>query len=170
MLKIFYDLAVFFEDCYRRINIREYARIRKITPPSASKFLELLHKEGLLNKEREKNYIYYSANRENAVFVGISRLYWLQKFKSTGLIGWLEREYITPTIILFGSLSKAEAKEGSDIDVAVFSITSKQLDPTQFEKRIWRKIQIFTYKTREDVKNKELLNNILNGFMLSGGW
>jgi len=65
MLKIFNDLEPFFRDNYQRINVREYARIRKMSPPSASALLSNLEKEGLLNVEKEKNYIYYHANRED---------------------------------------------------------------------------------------------------------
>ena len=57
MLTIFNNLKPFFEDNYRRISVREYARIIKISPPSASKLLNNLEKEGLLTKEK-KNYTY----------------------------------------------------------------------------------------------------------------
>ena len=54
MLKIIYILKPFFEDNYRRINVREYARLQKISPPTASKILEQMHKEKLLKKETER--------------------------------------------------------------------------------------------------------------------
>lgn len=170
MLRIFKDLKPFFEDNYRRINVREYSRVAGISPPSASKLLHSYHKELLLNKEKEKNYIYYVANKDNRTFIELCRSYWLQRFEKTGLIGYLELEHMTPVVILFGSFSKAEVKRGSDIDIALFSATAKAANLGKFEKRLGRKIQIFQFKTKDDVKNEELLNNILNGFMLSGGW
>ena len=51
MLNIINDLDCFFEDCYRRVNVREYARIKGISPPTASKILTNYQKEGLLFKE-----------------------------------------------------------------------------------------------------------------------
>lgn len=170
MLRIFKDLKPFFEDNYRRINIREYARIAGISPPSASKLLHSYRKELLLNKEKEKNYIYYVANKDSRAFIELCRAYWLQRFEKAGLIECLELEYLVPVVILFGSFSKAEVKRSSDIDIALFSVTAKVPNLGKFEKRLGRKIQLFQFKTKGDVKNEELLNSILNGFMLSGGW
>ncbi len=170
MLKIFNDLEPFFRDNYQRINVREYARIRKMSPPSASALLSNLEKEGLLNVEKEKNYIYYHANREDREFIELSRIYWHKIFQKTGLIKYFEKELIEPIIILFGSFSKAEIKKNSDIDLAVFTFSTKKLETAKYEKVLGRKIQIFTFKDKNDIKNKELLNNILNGYKIIGGW
>ncbi len=170
MLKIFNDLGSFFKDNYRRINVREYARIRGISPPSASTLLQKLEKEGLLIREDERNYTYYAANKESGLFIDLSRAYWRQIFEKSGLVTYLEKELAKPTIILFGSFSKGEVKEGSDIDLAIFTPTHKQLDFQAFQKKLGRKIQLFTFKAREEVKSRELLNNILAGYILSGDW
>lgn len=169
MLNIINNLKPFFLDNYRRINIREYSRIMKISPPHASKLLERFKKEGLLIKEEDRNYIFYSANKESLEFIEFSRIYWLGVFKKIGLIGYLEKEFINPTLILFGSFSKAEIKQNSDIDLAVFTPTNKIINLDFFEKKLKRKIQLFVFKSRNEVKNKDLLDNILNGFILSGG-
>ena len=132
MLKNFNGLDPFFTNNYRRINIREYARIKKISPPSASNLLNNLEKEGLLVKEIEKNYIYYSANKNNKIFIELSRIYWLIVFKKIGFIDYLERELITPLTILFGSFSKAEIEDNSDIDLAIFTISNKNIDVKKF--------------------------------------
>src|SRR3989344_3325281 len=108
MLEIFNSLEPFFKENYRRINVREYARIQKISPPSASKYLE--------------------------------------------------EELINPVIILFGYFAKAEITDNSDIDIAIFSDTKKKLDLGACEKKLGRKIQIFSFQRKEDIKNKELLN------------
>ncbi|MBU3940848.1 MAG: nucleotidyltransferase domain-containing protein [Nanoarchaeota archaeon] len=168
MLKIFNDLKPFFEDSYRRINVREYARIRKISPPTASTLLKNLENNNLLKKEKERIYIFYFANKDNDIFINLSRIYWKIQLKE--LTKYLEQKLTNPTIILFGSLSKAEIKENSDIDLAIFTKSEKKLDLKEFENKLKRKIQVFTFKEKENVKNKELLNNILNGFILSGSW
>lgn len=170
MLEIFDNLKPFLEDNYRRFNVREYARIRGISAPTASVLLSRLNKEGLLNREEERNYIYYFANKENRLFISLLRTYWLLKFEENGLIEYLEKELITPLVILFGSFSKAEVKEGSDIDVALFTPSRNKLDLGKFEKKLGRKIQLFLFKDRKDVKNGHLLSNILNGFIISGSW
>lgn len=170
MINILKELKPFFEDNYRRINVREYARIMKISPPTASILLKRFLKEGLLKKEVDKQYMYYFANKENVIFIGLSRIYWLSYFKSSGLIDLFEKELVSPVVILFGSLSKAETKIDSDIDLAIFTSSKNELNLNEFENKLKRKIQLFKFKSREDVTNNELLNNILDGYLLVGRW
>jgi|SRR3989344_2280377 len=173
MLRIFNDLEPFFTDSYRRLGIREYARIAKISPPSASTLLNGLYKEGLLIREEDKKYILFAANRENDIFVNLSIIYWSIQIKKSGLIDNLKKDLFNPVIILFGSFSKAEIKEDSDIDIALFNAPERKLHPVNtilVEHKLKHKLQIFHFKSRESVNNKELLNNVLNGFILFGSW
>ena len=170
MLKIFSDLRPFFEDNYRRISVREYAGIRKISPPSASKLLETYLREGLLGREEEHRYKFYVANKDDAGFAALCRAYWLQALKKSGIIDYLERECLASLVVLFGSLAQAEVRHGSDIDLALFSGASKAPDVGHFEKKLGRKIQILMFKKGEDVKNRELMSNVMNGLILSGRW
>lgn len=168
MLKEINTLKPFFEDNYIRIGVREFSRLLKISPPTASKFLENYHKNGFLLKEKDKMYIYYHANKQNTDFIELSRIYFRKKLKK--LIGMINKEYYNPIIILFGSLSKAEVRPDSDIDIAIFSNSKKELKYDDIEKELGRSVQLFNFKNRESVKNLELLNNILNGYKLSGEW
>ena len=170
MLKIINDLRPFFEDNYRRINVREYARILKISPPTASKLLQSCQKEELLKKEEEKQYFYYFADKDSGLFIDLSRIYWKSALENCGILGYLGEELMSPIIILFGSLSKAEAKGDSDADLAVFTPTKKEINLADFENKLKRTIHIFMFKNKKDVKNPELLNSILNGYKLKGGW
>lgn len=170
MLRIIDNLKPFFGDNYRRINVREFARLQKISPPTASKLLGEFHKENLLKKESEKNYIYYFANKESLMFIDLSRIFWRLELEKTGILGFFEKNLLSPTVILFGSLSKAEARKDSDIDIAVFTVTKKELSLKNFEKKLKRRIQLFIFHKRGDVKNTALLNNILNGYILIGSW
>ena len=79
----------------------------------------------------------------------------------------MTKNLTNPTIILFGSTSKGEIKEDSDIDIAIIGI-KKDIDIKNFEARIKRKIQILWFKSMEEVKNNELKNSIINGVTLSG--
>lgn len=165
MLNIINNLKPFFEDCYRRINIREYARIMRISPPTASKLLSGYNKEKLLIMEEDRNYIYYYANKSSKNFIDLSRIYWRERFSD--ILNYLDKDLLSPTIILFGSLSKAETKKDSDIDLCIIA-PKKDLKLSEFEKKIKRKIQILFFNSIKDINNKELLNNILNGYLLGG--
>ena len=170
MLKIFNNLKPFFEDNYRRINVREYSRIINISPPTASKLLEKYRKQELLKKEEDKNYFYYLANKESPLFIDLSRIYHKNLLEKSGMIKYLEKELLNPIIILFGSLSKAEAKNDSDIDLAIFTPTKKEINLEKYETILKREIQFFIFEDRKGVKNSNLLNNILNGYKITGSW
>ena len=165
MLEIINNLKPFFEDCYRRINVREYSRLMKVSPPTASKILFGLNKEGLLIIERNRNYIFFYASKDNKIFVDLSHIYW--RIKLNDLADFLDKTLTNPTIILFGSLSKAEAREDSDMDIAIFS-HKKSLDLANYEKKLKRKLQLFWFNSIKYVENKELANSIINGYVLRG--
>ncbi len=169
MLEIINTLKPFFDDNYRRINVREYARLQKMSPPTSSRLLETMHKEGLLKKEEDKRYKYYRANINSELLIDFSRIYWRTVLEKAGVVREIEDNFLNPVIILFGSLSKAEAKKDSDVDLAVFS-ASKEIALEKYERSIKRRIQIFHFKNTEQVENKELLKNILNGYRLKGAW
>lgn len=165
MLNIINSLKPFFEDCYRRINVREYSRLMKISPPTASKILSRLNKEKLLLIEKDRNYIFYYANKNDRIFIDLSRIYW--KVKLDVLIHFIDENLTNPTIILFGSLSKAETKNDSDIDLCILG-HKKELNLKNFENILKREVQLFFFSSIEDIKNKELANNIINGYTLNG--
>ena len=169
MLEIIDSLKPFFEDSYRRIHVREYARLQKISPPTASKLLKQLNNEGLLKKETDKQYIYYYANKDSKLLIEFSIIYWNIALKNSGLINYIIQETLSPIIILYGSLSKAEVKPDSDIDLAIFTVTKKELDTENFEKKLKRKIQLMIFRDI-DSPSKELCNSILNGYKLEGSW
>jgi predicted nucleotidyltransferase len=165
MLKLFNNLAPFFEDNYRRINVREYAKLLHVSPPTASKLLEQYLNEELLIREKDRIYLYYSANKDSPILARLSHIYWLQRLNDLQI--HLERTLVDPTIILFGSLSKCEAKQDSDIDLAIISATSKSPDLGAYEKQLKRKIHLIRYDNWESVP-KNIFKNIINGVVMSG--
>jgi len=164
MLEIINNLKPFFEDCYRRISVREYSKIINISPPTASKILNKYHKSGLLNLEEDRNYLFFHSNQKSKTFINLSRMYWTSQLQD--LIRFLNKNLLSPTIVLFGSLSKGEAKKDSDIDLAIFS-NEKKINLSKFEKKLKRKIQIHWFKSLGEIK-KELANNIINGYLIGG--
>ncbi len=165
MLEIINNLKPFFEDCYRRISVREYSRLTKISPPTASKKLLEYNKERLLVIEKDRNYIFYYADKNSDLFIDLSRIYW--KIKLNELTQFLNKNLTNPTIILFGSLSKAETKINSDVDICIIG-HKKEINITKFENTIKRKTQLFFFDSISKIKNKELANNIINGYKLDG--
>ena len=166
MLKIINNLHPFIEDCYNEIGVREYSRIIKITPPTASKLLKEFELEGLLKKRTDRGYLLFRANRENSTLKDLAKIYWKQKLKD--VIECINSQLYEPTIVLFGSLIKLETKKDSDIDLAVFANINKKINLEEFEKSLKRKIQLFTFKSLSNINSKELKMNILNSYVIQG--
>ena len=165
MLKIINNLSPFFEDCYRRISVREYAKIAGISPPTSSKLLVSYWKDGLLKNEEDRNYKFFYANKQSEIFIKLSNIYW--GIRLNEFIELIKKRVISPTVILFGSLAKAEAKIDSDIDIAIIS-SKKEIDIKYLEKKLKRNIHLFWFKSIKEIKNKEIATNIINGFRLYG--
>ena len=165
MLKIINELKPFFEDCYKELGVREYARLSKITPPTASKILKEFASQNLLKKREERGFLLFRANRESSTLKNLSRIFWEDKLQK--LTNYISEELYPDTIVLFGSLSKLEVSEKSDIDIAVFTKLKKEITLKAFEKSLGKEIQLFSFKSLDKV-NKELRINIMNGHVQNG--
>jgi predicted nucleotidyltransferase len=160
MLRIFNKLSPFLEDNYREIGVREYAKIVEISPPTASKVLQELEKEGLLKSRKDRLYIFYRADRESRLLKDLSVAYW--RAKLTDLANYISGRAGHPKIVLFGSLSKLEATLDSDVDLFVDS-EEISLNLQRFERQLRRTIQILF---RPSKANKNLKKNIEKGVVM----
>ncbi len=167
MLNIINDIGIFLEDCQREISVREYARKRKISPPTASSLLNYYTKEEILIKRKERGFIFFRINKENFMSQSISRMYWQCKLKN--LIKFLEKKYYSHGLILFGSISKLENTKESDLDICILTDLKKDVNVEIFEKKMGKKIQLFKYQGINKIPNN-LRINIINGHILSGGF
>ncbi|MAE42623.1 hypothetical protein CMO93_02540 [Candidatus Woesearchaeota archaeon] len=160
MLKIFNLLQPFFEDMYREISVREYAKEKKSSPPTASKILKDFNKENLLLLTKKGIYLFFRANRDNVIFKGLSKLYWQSElFKETEE---LHNQALFRKIVLFGSLAKSENTKDSDIDLFI-DIERKKLNIKDIENKLKRKVQIHF---RDSLKNPHLKKNIEKGIII----
>ena len=70
------------------------------------------------------------------------------------------------SIVLFGSFSKGEDIESSDIDIFV-EAEEMEIDLTKFEKKLSRKINLYFDENLKKL-GKNLKENIINGIVLGG--
>lgn len=166
MLNIFNNLKPFIEDNYIELGVREYSREIKVSPPTASQILKKFEKENLLKKRWERGYLLFRANRESNLLIDLARIYWKEKLKE--ILDYLDSELHSPTILLFGSLSKLETTKKSDVDLAIFTNIKKHIQLDKFEKSLNRKIQLFIFESLTSIKSKELKLNIINGYIIKG--
>ena len=166
-------LKFFIEEPEKQFHVRQLSKILKKSPTTISKYLKELEKKGILKYEKKLNHLLFKANTENEKFKKIKLDYNLEILQDSGLIDYLVKEFNHPeAIILFGSFAKAENNSKSDIDLLIVSPSKKEISLDKFEKKIGYKIQLFVHSDKEINKlkksNIELLNNWVNGIVISG--
>jgi predicted nucleotidyltransferase len=162
-------LKLFFENLSKDYSVREAGRLLKMSPSTASKLLKSIAKEGLLIEQKERIYLLYKANLDNPEFRELKKGYNLRKLRDSGLIDALNKYYLKPTLVLFGSFSTGYDTETSDIDLIVISEKTKEfIERRLYEQKLGHRIQMFVVKDINELKNKHLINNVLNGTLLQG--
>jgi predicted nucleotidyltransferase len=158
----------FFTNPTAKLRVRQIEREVEIPLPSAIRYTKELEKEGILKHEIIADIKLYSADRSSKNYLFEKKLFNLSKLYSSGLIDLLISKYSNPTMILFGSYSRGEDVENSDIDIYIQSSNKEKLNLNNFEKKLQRNIQLFILKDLKGITNKELANNIINGITLNG--
>ena len=159
-------LQEFFDFPRKDFQMREISRNTKIAQPSVMNHLKALVSEKLISKEKKGIYPSYIANRENEFFKQYKINDLILKMKKIGLIEYIYNSCLPNVIILFGSASKGEDIEKSDIDLFVQS-PEKKLSLEKYEKLLKRNISIL-FKEDFSKLNDELKNNIINGIIIKG--
>jgi predicted nucleotidyltransferase len=169
MFKELNTLKLFFEKPSKEFNVREIARLLKISPATASKELKELYKNSFLKFRKERMLDLYKANFDSEEYKDLKIYYNIRKLKTSNFINELNTFYLYPTIILFGSCSKGEDIESSDIDLVIISEKIKEFpELKKFEKLFGKEIQIFNIRKISDISNEHLINNILSGITIQG--
>ena len=162
-------LKIFFEEPSREFNVREISRILKISPATASKELKELARRNFLKERKERIFILYKANLESDDYKDLKLYYNVRKLRESGLIDALNRFYLKPAIILFGSAVHGLDTETSDFDLLVISEKTKEFpDTKKFEEKINRRLQLLVVRDLKDLKNQYLISNVLNGMTMQG--
>jgi len=164
-------LKIFFDNPIPKgigFQLREISRISKIAPPSVKKYLKELDENKLIiqKKHRTQNYPIYYANQDYEYFRFLKKINTLKEIKESSLLDYLNDNLMPNLIILFGSASKGEDLEDSDIDLFI-ECNDKKLDLSKFETKLYRKINLFLSKDFNKL-SKELKNNLINGIILKG--
>ncbi|MFH1591033.1 MAG: nucleotidyltransferase domain-containing protein [archaeon] len=163
-------LRLMFVKSGNLLNQRQIANILNVTQPAVKKALPGLEKLEFIKIKQDKMTKRWAIelNRSNSKVMQLKRVDNLKQFYESGSADYLEEEYAGGTIILFGSYSRGDDIFNSDIDIAVIGRREKIIELSKFEKMLERKININFYKSFKDI-HKNLLDNLCNGIVLSGG-
>lgn len=164
-------LRVLFIKAGTSLNQRQISNIINVTQPAVMKALPELEKEGFIKLEKDKMTKRWSIelNRNNQRIMQLKRVDNLKQIYESGLADFLDREYAGGTIILFGSYSRGDDTNNSDIDIAVIGRKEKDINLTKYEKILERKININFYDSFDKI-HKNLKENLANGISLNGGF
>ncbi len=168
MFKELNILKPFFKDQSREYNVRELAKILRLAPATVSKKLKEFNKKNILVHRKERNLDLYKSNLESDSYLDLKVYYNIQKIRKSGILEEINQFYLKPAIVFFGSGSNGMDALDSDFDFLIISEKTKSYNLDKYEKKLDKKIQLFVYKNIEQIKNKHLVNNMLNGIVLQG--
>lgn len=159
-------LQEFFNFPRKDFQMREISRNTKIAQPSVMNHLKALVNERLIIKEKKGIYPSYRVDRENELFKIYKKTDLILRMQEMGLIDLINDSCMPDVIVLFGSASKGEDIEESDVDLYIQS-PEKKLKLEKYEKLLNRKISLFFKEDFSKLSN-ELKNNIINGIIIKG--
>ena len=160
-------LRFFLENPTTEIHLRELSRQTQISFPWVRKIVLQLSKEGYVLKKEERGLVLVKANRDNQLFLALKKSANFFSLFQIRLIEKLVELYERPqTIILFGSYSRGEDTEESDVDIAIITRRKCTISLSSFEKKLKRKIKILELKPEKI--EKEFMNTLANGIVLYG--
>jgi predicted nucleotidyltransferase len=160
---------LFLDNPSREFHLREMSRMLRISMPTIITATDKLAKDKLIIKEKGKVITKVFANRENNNFINYKRVYNLKKIYDSKLIKHISDIYNYPkNITLFGSYSRGDDIESSDIDIAV--ITSKKINPDLEEYERYLKRNISIHEIDLNTITKEFQASLFNGIVMEGSW
>ena len=159
-------MEYFFINPSSKLRVRELERVLKLPLPSVIRYCKELDKEEILTITKIGNVSFYTSSG-NGSYLLEKKLYNIKQLYLSGLVEFLREELSNPGIVLFGSYSRGEDIENSDIDLYIETPSKKGLNFEKFKKTLKRNIQTFQYKNLKEIHNKNLANNIINGITLN---
>lgn len=160
-------LEFFLRNPTGEFHLRELARVLHISFPWTRRVVSELAKKGFLLRKKAHNLILVKANKDFELFRALKRSYNLFALYKSGLVSKLADLYGRPeAIVLFGSFSRGEDTEQSDVDIAVVTKKTLTADLSSFEKQLQRKIRIT--EVRIDAMDSEFVSTLANGVVLAG--
>lgn len=160
-------LELFFDYPEESLHIREIARRTKLHPNTVLYETNVLVRERLLIKRITRAIVEVTAQRENPLFYYLKRLYNLRQLYLSGFVDFLYKEYTAPeALVLFGSYSRGEDIQRSDIDIAIITKRTLNLDVRSYEKILKHTIQLHEIDLQKVGKN--FITNLANGIVLKG--
>jgi predicted nucleotidyltransferase len=160
-------MEYFFLNPSSKLRVRQIERKLNLSLPSVIRYCKDLENQNILKKITIGNVSFYTADRVAKKYLLEKTFFNIRQIIDSGLLEYLKQTLSNPVIILFGSYSRGEDIESSDIDLYIENTSKKKINLEEYEEKLKRKIQLFKYKDINKVENSHLANNILNGIVLN---
>ncbi|MBU2612706.1 MAG: nucleotidyltransferase domain-containing protein, partial [Nanoarchaeota archaeon] len=138
-------LEIFFDEPTKAHYLKEISRKALISHTSIKKPLEELVKLNLILKRHEKKgkrkFPIFEANLEHPKFRRLKKSYNLENLYESGIVEKIRDALMPRSIVLFGSYSRGEDIEDSDIDIFVES-SKEEIKLKSFEDKLKRKVNM----------------------------
>ena len=112
---------------------------------------------------------YYMGIFENPEFQNRKRLFGLKQLTDSGLLNHLSALEKAKLVIIFGSFSRYDWYDHSDIDIFIYG-NDDEFEQGKYELKLDREIQLFNAKNKKDLKKmgSGLIQNMIEGFIVKG--
>ena len=140
-----------------------------ISRPRLVEWLKKLTKEGIIKKVKPRRKMpYYVSNTKSRSFQHKKRLFALKKMTESGLLSHLASLKKAKVVIIFGSITRADWYDISDIDIFIYGDDS-DFQQGIYELKLKRDIQVHNAKDEEDLKRiDKMLPYIISGDFIKG--
>ncbi len=132
-------------------------------------WLTTLQKQGLIKRIKPKKHLpYYVSNNHSILFQQKKKLFAITELIESGLIEHLNKIKEVKAAVCFGSFSRSDWYEESDIDIFIYG-NDKELNQAKYEVKLQRDIQVHTVRDKTGLKRIEkMLPYIITGNFLKG--
>jgi predicted nucleotidyltransferase len=157
---------VFFYSPTKEFHARELSRKTGLSIFAILSAIKTLVKKDMIRVQKKGNMKIVAASH-SVSFIRAKRIRNIEKLYDSGVVNYLIKAYDKPeAIVLFGSYSRGDDVESSDIDIGVITKEHKELNLDKFEKPLFRKISVHEIELKK--VTKEFYNNLVNGIVLDG--
>ena len=141
----------------------------KISRSQLSQWLKKFAVEGLIKRVKPKGKMpYYVQVFESPTFQHKKKLFALKRLTESGLFDHLTSLKDAKVVIVFGSFTRADWYEGSDIDIFIYG-NDEKFKQGEYELKLKRDIQVHAAKNKKDLKKMDkILPYIITGNFIKG--
>ena len=135
----------------RHWHFDELLKKADISRSQLAQWLKKFEKEGMIKRVKPREKMpYYVYNFDNADFRLKKRLFGLKKLTDSGLFSHLSTLEGAKVVILFGSFSRSDWYDNSDIDIFIYGNDDK-FEQGKYELKLNREIQTHNAKNNKDL-------------------